>query len=372
MGPKRKQGNDEAQQTLLGFFQSPSHSSTPSTSENDLSPSKSTHSAFSYEESNSETRPKAKKSRKYNKDWEKLFSWVAFDEESKSMYCTLCTDAKKVNSMVKSVQCTNFQQSTLSRHASLPEHKMLVEAPVLQKDLESIRKRQDSKHDVAVKILFKALHWLVAEDIALVKFKSLLEFLHELAESGHSLGDLSVLKMSNINYDSAYTATNLLQSMASVAEEDLQNELTNSPVVTALADESTDISNHKRLVLYTQIIEEWQLVKQVVIAEQYPRDSMHQLWSLIVKYHPEFPNLNILAKLALTSSVHTAGCERGFSVQNRILTTFRNRLNIDTQHCLMMLKLDSHSRLTFNFDLALLKWKKTKDRRLYELKYKQK
>ena len=255
MGPKRKQGNDEAQQTLLGFFQSPSHSSTPSTSENDLSPSKSTHdSAFSYEESNSETRPKAKKSRKYNKDWEKLFSWVAFDEESKSMYCTLCTDAKKVNGMVKSVQCINFQQSTLSRHASLPEHKMLVEAPVLQKDLESIRKRQDSKHDVAVKILFKALHWLVAEDIALVKFKSLLEFLHELAESGHSLGDLSVLKMSNINYDSAYTATNLLQSMASVAEEDLQNELTNSPVVTALADESTDISNHKRLVLYTQII----------------------------------------------------------------------------------------------------------------------
>ena len=119
-------------------------------------------------------------------------------------------------------------------------------------------------------------------------------------------------------------------------------------------------------------IEEWQLVKQVVIAEQYPRDSMHQLWSLIVKYHPEFPNLNILAKLALTSSVHTAGCERGFFVQNRILTTFRNRLNIDTQHCLMMLKLDSHSRLTFNFDLALLKWKKTKDRRLYELKYKQK
>ena len=170
------------------------------------------------------------------------------------MYCTLCTDAKKVNGMVKSVQCINFQQSTLSRHASLPEHKMLVKAPVLQKDLESIRKRQDSKHDVAVKILFKALHWLVAEDIALVKFKSLLEFLHELAESGHSLGDLSVLKMSNINYDSAYTATNLLQSMASVAEEDLQNELTNSPVVTALADESTDISNHKRLVLYTQII----------------------------------------------------------------------------------------------------------------------
>lgn len=103
--------------------------------------------------------------------------------------------------------------------------------------------------------------------------------------------------------------------------------------------------------------DEWQLVKRVVLAEQYPRDSVHQLWSLIVKYHPEFQNLTILAKLALTSSVHTAGCERGFSVQNRILTTFRNRLTIETQHCLMTLKLDGHSRLTFNFDLALSKWK---------------
>ena len=30
--------------------------------------------------------------------------------------------------------------------------------------------------------------------------------------------------------------------------------MASSPVVTALADESTDIANHKRLVIYTQII----------------------------------------------------------------------------------------------------------------------
>ena len=38
-----------------------------------------------------------------------------------------------------------------------------------------------------------------------------------------------------------------------------------------------------------------------------------------------------------------------FSVQNRILTLLGN---IYTQHCLMMLKLDAHSRLTFNLYLA--------------------
>jgi hypothetical protein len=119
-------------------------------------------------------------------------------------------------------------------------------------------------------------------------------------------------------------------------------------------------------------MQELQLVKKVVIAEQYPRDSMHQLWALIVKYHPEFPNLTILSKLALTSSVHTAGCERGFSVQNRILTTFRNRLTIDTQHRLMMVKLDPHNRNSFNFDLAITKWKNAKERRIYELNLKDK
>jgi hypothetical protein len=131
---------------------------------------------------------------------------------------------------------------------------MLIQAPKLQKDFNSARQKHDSKYDAAVKVLFKALHWLVNEDIALVKLKSLLEFLHELGESGHSLSDLNVLKMSNINYTSAYTASDILQSIACVAEEDLQQELINSPVVTALADESTDLTNHKRLVIYTQII----------------------------------------------------------------------------------------------------------------------
>ena len=66
---------------------------------------------------------------------------------------------------------------------------------------------------------------------------------------------------------------------------------------------------------------------------------MWKLWHLIAKFHPEFPNLSVRAGLALTSSVHTAGCERGFSVQNRILTTLRNRLTIENQQKLMRVKI---------------------------------
>lgn len=102
---------------------------------------------------------------------------------------------------------------------------MLIKAP----DFESARQKQDSQHDATVKILFKAFNWLVTED-----FKSLLKFLHELGQSCHRLGNLNVLNMSNINYISAFT--DILQSITSIAKEDLQREFTNSPIVTGLAD----------------------------------------------------------------------------------------------------------------------------------------
>ena len=62
--------------------------------------------------------------------------------------------------------------------------------------------------------------------------------------------------------------------------------------------------------------DEWGLLKTVVVAEQYPSDFMWELWYLINKFHSsDFPNLITPAQLALTSAVHDAGCERGFSVQ---------------------------------------------------------
>ena len=122
-------------------------------------------------------------------------------------------------------------------------------------------------------------------------------------------------------------------------------------------------------------MKKWYLFKRVVLAEKYTRDSIWKLWKSIVQYHKEFPNVTILAKLALTSSVHTAGCERGFSVQNRILTTFRNRLTVDKQQKVMRVKIDGSctvqsdsvdenvdeneniKRPEFDFETAVLKWK---------------
>ena len=104
------------------------------------------------------------------------------------------------------------------------------------------------------------------------------------------------------------------------------------------------------------------------LAEKYPRDKSIDLWKFIHKYHKDdFPQMIKLAALYFTIAVHTAGCERGFSVQNSTLTPSRNRLLEVTQDKLMRIRLGPE-RGAFDFPAALDLWKKKKDRRLYELK----
>lgn len=245
MGPiKKKPRNDDSKQSnLLSFFGESAKNDSSSTADSEILIA-------------TKITPKVSKVRSFQTQWLQLYSWLRYDETKNTMYCSLCTEAKKSNGMTKEAMCDNFQMSTLSRHACLKDHQMLVQAPQLRQDMKSVCEKHDNKHEAAVKILFKVLHWVVSEDIPLVKFKSLLDFLHELDKGGHNLSDLRVLKMSNISYDSAYTSSDLLECLANVVEDNLQTELQKSKFVTALADESTDIANNKRLVIYAQLISE--------------------------------------------------------------------------------------------------------------------
>ena len=102
---------------------------------------------------------------------------------------------------------------------------------------------------------------------------------------------------------------------------------------------------------------EWKDVKDVVLAEMLPKDSTQHLWHLIVSHHEKrFPNLVKLAHLGLTCPIHTAGCERGFSAQNLILTPLRNRLTPKHQDMLMRVKLGGKVASEFDFNKALEFW----------------
>jgi hypothetical protein len=67
----------------------------------------------------------------------------------------------------------------------------------------------------------------------------------------------------------------------------------------------------------------------------------------------------------LTCPVNTAGCERGFSVQNQTLTPLRNCLNTVTQDQLMRIRINGEDYVSFDFANALKIFKTKSDRKIY-------
>ena len=121
-----------------------------------------------------------------------------------------------------------------------------------------------------------------------------------------------------------------------------------------------------RQLVYKIFQEEWLKLKSLVKIQCYPRKSLAALWNIIAEYHrEEFPNLMLLAALALTHPVHTSDCERAFSAQNLVTTSLRNRLGSETCDQLMRVKLESNEIKEFHFTAALLEWRKVKDRVIF-------
>lgn len=114
---------------------------------------------------------------------------------------------------------------------------------------------------------------------------------------------------------------------------------------------------------------EWKDLKTVVKVQMYPRDSIFNLWRLLAEFHRDmFPNMLRLAYLAITCPINTAGCERGFSVQNQTLTPTRNRLSPETQNMLLNIRINGGSCEDFPYDKALDFWKRNTSRKMFEVK----
>ena len=108
---------------------------------------------------------------------------------------------------------------------------------------------------------------------------------------------------------------------------------------------------------------EWRQLKRVVLDQMYPRDSTAKLWELISMHHKEqFPNLTILAALALAHPVHTSDCERAFSCQNRITTPLRNRLS--STHCDQLMRVKIEGR-HLELNDAVRVWRHQRQRMLF-------
>ncbi|XP_060568155.1 zinc finger protein 862-like [Ruditapes philippinarum] len=115
----------------------------------------------------------------------------------------------------------------------------------------------------------------------------------------------------------------------------------------------------------TEALLEWEKCKDLIVQQRYPCHTLQSIWKLLSVQHPgAFPNLVKLAMVAVLAPLQTATVERGFSVQNNIKGSGRNRLSSDRLNVLMRISLGPNIE-NFEFAKAVNKWKESKERRLF-------
>ena len=117
----------------------------------------------------------------------------------------------------------------------------------------------------------------------------------------------------------------------------------------------------KRLVDPDKLPYEWSLAKQTVLEQLYPRDKTNQLLKLLHMYHQDsFPNLMVLANLSMIMPYQIADCERGFSAQNHMKSSKRNRMQSKHLNTLMMIRIEGGKLEEFNFSNSVDLWRDLK------------
>lgn len=97
----------------------------------------------------------------------------------------------------------------------------------------------------------KVVHWLATENMPLSKYETLMKLLNELEVPG-----LGCLQIGNkIDYQSYYSANEMPEALSDVLDDETNEKIEKSPCVTIFADESTDITNTKRMTITARIID---------------------------------------------------------------------------------------------------------------------
>ncbi|XP_077988181.1 zinc finger protein 862-like [Glandiceps talaboti] len=145
--------------------------------------------------------------------------------------------------------CTNFRRSTLDRHITNSDHRNSVDEIVMRKTFNTTVSRALSDADKAIISAMQSVYWLAKEDIATLKYESLLKFL-----KFQGVDTLDTLKISqNATYTSRETADGMQDAIGSIIKKQIVSQLRQSEFISVLSDESTDVSVVKKLVMYMYV-----------------------------------------------------------------------------------------------------------------------
>ena len=114
-----------------------------------------------------------------------------------------------------------------------------------------------SKKEKAAGHAVRAIDWIIQEDLPIAKYPRLMEFLRE-----YEVQDIRELNVtSQVTYSSRHTTTDLLEVFSEQVDKEALQQLTESPFIAVLADETTDITTKKRMGLYVKTADKTLKVK---------------------------------------------------------------------------------------------------------------
>ena len=186
------------------------------------------------------------------------------------LFCKLCCEHKpdvigggKGGDAWWTRGCRCLKLHSVKDHEASSAHKMSVQKQCDQQQVEEagglggmvIRRNAalQDQCDIALLAIFKAMYWLVKEDIAVVKWHSLKQLLTVVGV------DLSPLyRGRNAKYDSDPIASQVLECLANVVIEQTNKMIEEAAFIGVMADETTDVSNMTQLGIHLRChIGEW-------------------------------------------------------------------------------------------------------------------
>lgn len=193
------------------------------------------------------------------------YPWLYY-VESEGMYCRWCkahSAAGRGRTAWTSKPCISYREDKIKAHMRSYSHKLASEQQAQAE--ESARSggiRQSFETSVTVErkafiAALKIMHWLAKEEIAhTTKFESLISLAVSIGVK--ELNYLS--KGGNAKYMSERTTYEIIEVLSATVEEEILQEISASPLISILCDESTDIAILKELVVYVRYIKNGDIV----------------------------------------------------------------------------------------------------------------
>lgn len=165
------------------------------------------------------------------------------------VYCRACIEKKKNTNLAKGKPMSDsWQRCQLVQHRNGDKHKDATkEAIEDRKAAEALRNSRLSmlsKLQTSLAVIIRFVYWLCIESIAMIKLSSLYDMVQSLSIASEMFKDMPK------NYVNHARCREFVMALSAALKGRIWQDILNSPYVSILIDESTDISTSENLIIY--------------------------------------------------------------------------------------------------------------------------